>query len=192
METDNTVDDEAWISHLLHARAERITVLSDIAAVTAPPRESARRAQTWPWWIAAAAVVLVGALLAAPDFPDPGIERGGTSDLSTDLSEFAAPAGEGEQFLVWMHVEATPEQIQSVSLLLGRIRDVDGYTYFDREASYQEFSDYYADKPEILELVRPEQLPTYFVVTTDDPIGVADRLEGLPGVSETEQPADGD
>ena len=116
---------------------------------------------------------------------------GVAAQLAGDLVEFAAPASR-EQLLVWMNPEATTVEVEAVALTLADLPAVERYVYTDRAASYDEFVMHFADKPEVVELVSPEMLPTYFRVDTTTPDGVAELVAHLSGVeaTETHKPSD--
>lgn len=88
--------------------------------------------------------------------------------------------------IVWMEVEATFLQAEVVSDRLDGLAEVERYLYVDEVATWDEFSAYYADEPEILQLVTPDQLPTSFEVSTSDPDRVAAELDGLGGIGEVD------
>lgn len=193
MSEDSTPLTEARLTALLEARAERIEVQPDLTSVTLPATDPPHPSRsTRSWWIAVAAVLVVACgavLLAGPsaNTDDTGVP----GRLADGLVEFAAPAPR-QQLLVWMHPQATNAQVQAVALALGDLPAVERHTYTDHEASYAEFVVYYADQPEVIELVSPERLPTYFRVDTAAPAGVADVVEDLPGVdlATTRQPGE--
>ncbi|MEM7339363.1 MAG: permease-like cell division protein FtsX [Actinomycetota bacterium] len=92
------------------------------------------------------------------------------------------------EFIVWMNADAAPENVDSVENFLTTSLTVQRATYIDKNATFIEFQEYYADQPEVLDLVEPEQLPTSFRVVPE----IADisliralgaEIEALPGVS---------
>ncbi len=191
MTSNETPLGESRIAALLQTRAERITVHPNLAAVIEPGAETSTGPHRFlAQWVAAAAVLLVvvlGGAALVRDSTNTAVDTNAGSGLSRDLLEFAAPAEPGQQLLVWMHPDATSGHVQAVAVVLTELSEVDEYRYFDHEASYQEFVNHFADKPEIIDLVEPDQLPTFFRVTTTRPPDVADRIEVLPGVEAVEQ-----
>ncbi len=93
------------------------------------------------------------------------------------------------EFIVWMRPDATDDQIASVDQKLADNPLVTDHSYVNREATFAEFREYYADTPEIVETVEPTQLPTsYRVVPAASELAFVDSLgqeyEGQPGVSD--------
>lgn len=98
------------------------------------------------------------------------------------------PAERDEEvgLIVWMVVDATFLQIEAVSDRLDELPEVERYLYVDEAATWDDFSAYFADEPEILQSVTPGQLPTSFEVSTTDPARVATGLNGLGGIDEVD------
>jgi cell division transport system permease protein len=71
---------------------------------------------------------------------------------------------DGVEFIVWMNAEATPENVETVRYFLESSQTIERVSYVNQEATFVEFQEYYADQPEVLDLVEPEQLPTSFRV----------------------------
>ncbi|MCC5952509.1 MAG: FtsX-like permease family protein [Acidimicrobiia bacterium] len=91
------------------------------------------------------------------------------------------------QFIVWMNVESTSDQIEGISRSLDENRGVEDLTFFDQEAAYEEFLDLFADTPEMAETVTAADLPPSFRVVPVDksPEAVAElvsQYQGQPGV----------
>lgn len=98
-------------------------------------------------------------------------------------------------FIVWMDVDAEQDQVDATrDFLLSNlfIRDA---RYIDQDETFAEFEVFFADEPEIRELVRPEQLPTSFDVAPRE-VDVAsiralsEEIETLAGVDEVEFASD--
>lgn len=92
------------------------------------------------------------------------------------------------EFIVWMSPDAEPANIESVRNFLDTSLTVNRATYVNQESTFVEFQAYYAEQPEVLDLVEPEQLPTSFRVVPE----IADlaliralgaEIQALPGVS---------
>lgn len=92
------------------------------------------------------------------------------------------------EFIVWMSPDAEPSNIESVRNFLDTSLTVNRATYVNQESTFVEFQAYYAEQPEVLDLVEPEQLPTSFRVVPE----IADlaliralgaEIQALPGVS---------
>ncbi len=99
------------------------------------------------------------------------------------------------EFIVWMDVGVQQEQIDATEDFLDKSIYVREIRYVDQEQTYAEFQSYFADEPEILELVEPDQLPTSFQVTPQDADvesirAIADEIQILAGVDEVEFASD--
>jgi cell division transport system permease protein len=97
------------------------------------------------------------------------------------------------EFIVWMSADASQENIDSVSAFLEESRQstIKSYRYVNKDATYAEFKTYYADQPEITDLVQTKDLPTSFEVAPaipDLPLirALGDNIESLPGVSKVD------
>lgn len=96
--------------------------------------------------------------------------------------------GDGtDDLIVWMESDALPSEIDHVRTVLDEAEVVRSATYVNQEATWAEFQQLNADRPDVLDLVDPEDLPTSFRVD----LGVDDRavidplraeLWALPGV----------
>ncbi len=91
------------------------------------------------------------------------------------------------EFIVWVDPEASVEQLESLDRALADSPGVKDYRYINTEETWAEFQDFWAESPEVLEAVTPEQLPTsYRVVPQIADLAVVrslgDAFEGLPGV----------
>jgi cell division transport system permease protein len=92
------------------------------------------------------------------------------------------------EFIVWMSPDANQENIESATRFLDESQTVKSYQYVNKEATFAEFQIYYADQPEVLDLVEPAQLPTSFRVVPEIPDlalirAMGDEIEALPGIS---------
>jgi cell division transport system permease protein len=98
-------------------------------------------------------------------------------------------------FIVWMDVDVQQEQVAATRDFLLRSPYVNRATYVDKEETFADFTRYFADEPEILELVEPEQLPTSFEVVPEDAEvetiqAISEEIEILAGVDEVEFASD--
>jgi cell division transport system permease protein len=86
----------------------------------------------------------------------------------------------GIEFVVYLNTDAPtehPEQIDSIRQALEENPEVADFTYFDQQASYDEFRRLFADSPEMVDSVQPEDLPPSFRVK---PVNKdADAVESL-------------
>jgi cell division transport system permease protein len=95
----------------------------------------------------------------------------------------------GTELEIFMNVDATPGQIQSVQSMLQQRQDagiITRFNYLNKQLAYQEFQRLFTDAPDILTGVTPEQLPTSFRVV---PVDAADTetidrtFSSYPGVA---------
>ncbi|MEM8922202.1 MAG: permease-like cell division protein FtsX [Actinomycetota bacterium] len=95
------------------------------------------------------------------------------------------------EFIVWMNPGTPPENIESVRDFLDSSLTISNATYVNQENTFIEFQEYYAEQPEVLDLVEPDQLPTSFRVSP----AIADlaliralgaEIEALPGVRDVD------
>lgn len=91
------------------------------------------------------------------------------------------------KFIVFLQPEASPEQIDAVGANLEDSPEVSDATFVDKDAAYAEFEDIFADTPELVESVTPDDLPTSYQVepVNKDAAAVEDlslQFEGQPGV----------
>jgi cell division transport system permease protein len=102
---------------------------------------------------------------------------GGSLMLRTGIENATARWQGGIEFVVYLNTTATPEQIDSVGRDLQESPEVANVKYFDQQASYEEFKRLFADSPEMVDSVRPEDLPPSYRV---EPVNKdADSVESL-------------
>ena len=201
----NTTEADDGIVELLNRRAEGITVEPALDRVyetarhgdhgrgltTADPQPRRRTLLA----LAAALLVVVGLGAAARYRGDANTAVAtssfiGTATESGPLDGYRAGSvhrsGRGE-LIVWMHPEASSAEIENTAEILDALTEVDRFVYVNIADTFEEFSAYFADQPEVIELVEPEMLPTSFRVMSPDPDlledVLSDRLAHLPGVS---------
>jgi len=93
---------------------------------------------------------------------------------------------DGVEFIVFVAPDASEEQIDSVGASLESNPLVERVTFFDQEQAYQEFSEMFADSPDMVETVTPDILPPSFrVVPTSTDLASVEELvqqyESQPG-----------
>ncbi|MEZ5341757.1 MAG: permease-like cell division protein FtsX [Acidimicrobiales bacterium] len=91
------------------------------------------------------------------------------------------------EFIIWVDKDATEQNVQGIQAALESSPNVSDQIYVNREETFREFQEFWADSPSVLEAVTPEQLPTSFRVTpTVAELALVEALgrdfEGLPGV----------
>jgi cell division transport system permease protein len=99
------------------------------------------------------------------------------------------------EFIVWLDVNVQSEQIEAIDDFLASNPFVDGRYFIDRDATFQEFQNFFADEPELLQLVEAEQLPMSFQVQPSDTNvelirEMGEEIETIAGVSDVEFASD--
>src|SRR3954452_6525697 len=93
----------------------------------------------------------------------------------------------GIEFVVFMKADATQEQIDSVGNDLDNNPEVQSKTFFDQQASYDEFKTMFADQKELVDNVTKDILPSSFRVVPVDKSSetvqtLGDQYSDKPGV----------
>ncbi len=99
------------------------------------------------------------------------------------------------EFIVWLDVNVQPTQIESIQDFLASNPYVDNQYFIDREATYAEFQNFFADEPELLALVGPDELPMSFQVQPSDTDvdlirSIGNEIENIPGVTDVDFASD--
>ncbi len=95
------------------------------------------------------------------------------------------------EFIVWVNNDATEDQISSVARALDESPVVQSSDFITREQTFAEFEEYFAESPEVLAAVTPDDLPTSFrVVPVNPDLSVVEQLSRqftpLPGVRQVD------
>jgi cell division transport system permease protein len=95
----------------------------------------------------------------------------------------------GIEFVVFLHPDATQEQIDVVGQSLRESPEVESVTFFDKQAAYEEFKGFFGEQPEMVDSVTPEILPTSYRVVpavkeADLVQQLGERFQDQPGVLE--------
>ncbi len=96
---------------------------------------------------------------------------------------------EGVEFIVFMNPDADADQDAAIRHVLDSSPAIEGYTYIDKAAAYDEFETLFSDKPELVESVTPDVMPpSYRIVPSDSSAPnvseLADQFSAQPGVRE--------
>ena len=96
---------------------------------------------------------------------------------------------EGVEFEVFMNVDATPAQQAQVEAALTRHPDVAAVEFYSQDEQYELFKKFFANRPEYIDNVSAENLPTSYrieprVADADLIRTVGDRFAEEPGVRE--------
>jgi len=169
---------------------------------------AALRQETDTDWAAFAPAGLPEALLGNPDgnvswneagdprlVVDPGSTRSRHSSPTTNPGSEAEPDGPllsasrcadpRPSLVIYLRTNATPAEIDAVAEFLRSADGVERYDYLDQEGSYVEFSEIFADSPEMVASVRPSDLPSSFTVVADESTARSLADPGLPGIQKT-------
>ena len=95
----------------------------------------------------------------------------------------------GVEFIIFMQPTATEDQLAAVQEALDESPQVDSVDFIDQQEAYAEFTELFADSPEMVQSVTPEILPpSYRVEPTDKDVDVIRALgsefESKPGVKQ--------
>lgn len=187
----NQHDFENQLTDLLHASVATKEVRQDLDAVIAativePP---GKRPATKTWWLAAAALVLLGGI---------GLSRLGTetdSAISTEPSATGDESGDlptsedTTALIVWLESDATSSEIEEIAGLLISSPVVVEISPLGRNGTSGEFADHFAELVDGVQLIDPERPPAAFKVLTTNPGDVGDLVtdrSGLDGIENTE------
>ena len=96
---------------------------------------------------------------------------------------------EGVEFEVFMEVDATPEQQARVERALTQHPDVSRVEFFSKQEQYELFKNLFANRPEYIDNVTADNLPTSYrvepeVADADLIESIGERFEGVDGVRE--------
>ncbi|MEM9614629.1 MAG: permease-like cell division protein FtsX [Actinomycetota bacterium] len=83
---------------------------------------------------------------------------------------------------VWLDVSSTADQVDAIGQTLGGMVGADRITYMDKDAIYAEVVSHYANQPEVIELIDPDELPTSYAVTAGLDADQRQELRAIPGV----------
>jgi cell division transport system permease protein len=93
----------------------------------------------------------------------------------------------GVELEIFMNVNATQNQIDSLGRALSHDKDVRSTRYLTKEDAYREFKRLFADQPDLVQTTDPAALPSSYRVApakAELTQTVADRYQSQPGVDE--------
>ena len=114
----------------------------------------------------------------------------GSSLLIREGAEQAtAQFQEGVEFIVFMNADALENQNEAIRKVLDTSPAIKEYVYVDKFAAYEEFRELFVDKPELVESVTPEIMPSSYrivprVPDADNVTELARQFSEQPGVKE--------
>ncbi len=128
--------------------------------------------------LAVATVVTVGVSLAM---------FGGFMLFQVAVDSATARWQDGVEFIVWMNADTGTDEDAGVRNQLDESPGVQHWEYADRQASYEEFQEFFEDTPEVLDIFTAEGVPPYFRVVPVDPDPdvveeLGSQFKGKPGV----------
>ncbi len=95
----------------------------------------------------------------------------------------------GIEFVVFMRSDAEPSQLDAIESLLDQSRggEIDEWVFVDKEATFQEFTEFFAGDEELLSTISVDTMPpSYRIRPTDTDAGAVEALgetfESRPGV----------
>ncbi len=180
MKLNSESDFETTVAVLLAERANRAVVEPDVILPTVGDARDGQGPARW--WLAVAAVLVIAGGMAVA-FRDVGPQSDSIGAASEPGNEQAISAYD---LIIWMEVGVDSADVSDLAGLLDSWAAVEEFVYVDQAATWSEFVEYFADEPEIIELVEAENLPTSFKVRTDTPGSVVGLVSGLAGVEDVE------
>ncbi len=193
-------DFERRLTDSLDHLAETVVVAEPNPATfrSARPTEPTRSDRLGPgargrFLLVAACLLVAGAAAAA---------IGIISQLDGESTQSTAPASDGAgeaetatvgtELVIWLRVRVGPDAVDEVRRALFEDGRATAIRYVDRDATYADFLDFFADEPELVALVEPEDLPTSFrvMVSGDDVEDFITWAGALPAVQAVESFAD--
>lgn len=96
---------------------------------------------------------------------------------------------DGVEFIVFLNPDATEAETASVTNTLNSNPEIERFTFFDKEAAFQEFQSLFRDSDQIRESVAVEDMPPSFRIVPQNPESevvetLADGFRDDPGVFE--------
>lgn len=105
---------------------------------------------------------------------------------SSCVRQLAKLISSGTDVIVYLDPTITPDQLQSVQAALLTEPAIAALTYLDREQAHAEFRELFAESPEFIDNVEPEDLSSRFdvQVATGPPVDVVTAVvDEMPGVA---------
>lgn len=144
-------------------------------------------------WVASPADAASGAVAVSPPNPLGPLPQGMVADPVTiggrTVRQPYGDANAAPDLYVWLDPTATDADVEAVETILDDSLIVNSSSYLDHEATWADYQRAYANQPEALDPVGPDDLPTSFrvdlAVDDRDPAAVAleSEMEGLSGVN---------
>ena len=101
----------------------------------------------------------------------------------------------GIEFIIFMNPEAEQAQLDFIQNAVNASPEVKSFKFFDKQMAYDEFRELFSDKPELIDTVSPDILPTSYRVVPKNPdadavTALAKQFESQPGVKQVRQATD--
>ncbi|MEV6515415.1 permease-like cell division protein FtsX [Micromonospora chalcea] len=94
---------------------------------------------------------------------------GGSGLLYQKVGDMKDLYYENVEVSIFLKTDATKEQVDALGQQLGQDPLVKDSTYVDKEQAYERFQQMYADAPDLVSAVKPDQLPESYRVKLNDP-----------------------
>lgn len=178
MTLDSLEPMEDRLTEALQARATSIAVNPDeervydlLLANAATPANSMVRRRGRAGFLMACAAGLI-ALAMAGGAVARWQRNEGTTQIAASASQdgptatpfLSHPGQESPSFILWIVPGASSEILTGIDQILAEDPDIVEFRYVSLDEVFEEFTEHYADSPDVLELVDPTQVPTYFAV----------------------------
>lgn len=186
-EANPTDRDEAELRALLHAAAATVPADPPDRIRSIVPLSAARRARR-TWWAVGAAAAIVAlvvgaAVLVSRSSGSAVVVDGDPSGTTTTIGSGERCDADAANVFVYFIPGATPEQVEVVRRALVADVGSDAVEFFDRTRSYEEFRRLFADQPDLIASVRPEDLPESVRATFPSTAAASEWLDAdLPGI----------
>ena len=170
---------------------EAPTLVVDVTTIEPKKPHGGRRVLT----VAAAFIVLFGVAVGTLVFGSGGRSGVSTENLALDTAnnspggsptstiQSPTPVEEAEQLVVFLRSGATTAELDEIeSILTSNDQD---FEFVSKEATYDEFVEYYAEDPELLDTISVETMPPSFRIEIGDSVAdqqLIERIESRPQV----------
>lgn len=196
-------DDDARVAAVFDRLRTGVDATVDVDASLSDLHRTpvARPARRWAAAavVSAAAVVVTAVLVSGWAEPEPSETVAADAAVSGESgrTEPDDPPGstastafdcDEPQMFVYMEPTATPEQVEAARLQLAELTPGVVWEYLDQTTTYAEFQRLFAEQPQFVESISPDDLPTSFrgVPGVELASPDVDALQSTPGVLRTE------
>ncbi|WP_349878874.1 permease-like cell division protein FtsX [Micromonospora sp. HUAS YX12] len=110
---------------------------------------------------------------------------GGSGLLYQKVGDMKDLYYENVEVSIFLKTDATKEQVDALGQQLGQDPLVKDSTYVNKEQAYERFQQMYADAPDLVSAVKPDQLPESYRVKLNDPEqykAIYDKYKATEGI----------